>query len=148
DVDKSTEALAFEFVEGDFDFAGGNRILGPVLEGGVGGEITNFFADGGAFTDKGKDDQVIRAGLVGSPIQRLQDLGVGGQFSLTRLIAFAQEEADVVGIDAEIVFVGKQVTQCLNVPFSVGAGQNLFILVLADAHQHHVRLRGCLGRPN
>jgi hypothetical protein len=63
---------------------------------------------------------------------------LGGGFLAGFGLGTAQQEADVVGVGAEVVLAGEQVIEGAGVGLGVGAGLDLRVGVLVDADQDHV----------
>ena len=137
------------FLSASLDLGGGDGVLVAALEGGVGGEVAAAVAgvaERAALAEEGEDDQVVGAGLGRRPTCRALRMFSRVAFWRAALSSsLAQQQADVLGVDAEVVLVGEQVVQGLGVVLGVGAGLDLLVRVVADADQHHVR-PGRLGR--
>ena len=120
-------------------------VLAPVFESGIAREIARMFTKRGPFTEKRKDHEVVSPRVLGCPLQRIDDVLMGRRLTRPLRIGAAQKQANMLGIDAQIVFVCEQIIKGLRICFRVRPRQNLRVGILGDPDENHVRLAGWLG---
>ena len=138
---KATNSGCLQLVEDVLDVAGGDGVLGAVLEGRVDGEIARRVRRSGRPWPK--NAKMTRLSLVASlvdPVERLEDVLAGGRLAAALLVRTAQQQLDVLRLDAEVFLGRKQIVQRLGVRLGVLARLDLRIVVLVDAHEHDIRL--------
>jgi len=101
-VHEGAKAIALELVEDGFHFAGHQSGFGAVLEVRVDREIAGALADRPALADVDEQHQVVLGGLVRQPVQRLEDVLLGGGLALALGVLLAQEQTNMIGIDAKV----------------------------------------------
>ncbi|MFO0929558.1 MAG: hypothetical protein U0736_21440 [Gemmataceae bacterium] len=142
DVEEHAEALALELLERLLDLLGGDAVLVAAGEGGIGEEVAAAvarLAERSALADEGEQHPIVRAGLVAHPAQRLEEVGAGGLLAL--VAGLAEQQAHVLRVGAEVVLVGEQVVERLNIGLGVRTRLDLLVGVVADADQHHIGVR-------
>src|SRR5215468_8881512 len=102
--------MALEAVQFLADLRGGNGILGPILYGGIAGEVAAAFtriAHGTALAEESKDHQIVAFGSAGNPFDGLENVLARRRFAMTGFVRITQKQANVLGIRAEVILVGE-----------------------------------------
>src|SRR5262249_47734357 len=125
DVDERTELSTGELPEPRADVCRRNRGRGPILDRRVGGEVAAAVPLGTkarALANEDEERQVLRFGLFRQPLHGVEDVLPRGGLAVVFLVLFAEQEADVLRLDAEIVLVGEQIVKGLDVILGMFAG--------------------------